>query len=155
MSLTIEKPLSEELLSMAAEKGDATIVAALLSAGADPHAQDSRALRCSAWNGHSSCVKLLLDAGADVHALDDWSLYGAVVGEHSDTVRILLDAGANPLARNGAALSTAFQKNQNSRVEIEKMLRDSTTKPRSTPLVPAPPSPADTNKAPPAPTGPV
>ena len=79
----------DDVLMNAAERGHADVVALLLDAGADVHADDDDALRWAASNGHAGVVALLLDAGADVHADNNCALRWAARYGHTDVVALL------------------------------------------------------------------
>jgi len=63
-------------LHFAAHRGFADIVAALLAAGADPHAReetsDTTPLHWAAEGGHAGVARQLLERGADLEARDRW-----------------------------------------------------------------------------------
>ena len=59
--------LNDELYD-AAEKGQTSLVIALLKRGASIHADEDAALQIAAQNGHPETVSALLDAGANIHA---------------------------------------------------------------------------------------
>ena len=91
----------ETALVMAAEWGNATVAKMLLSAGADPDAQDgacNRPLPAAAHIGSLDVVKLLLDAGADVNARDGdgrTAFIHAVTAGNLDMAKELLRRGAD------------------------------------------------------------
>ena len=57
----------EQLLVVAALKGNIEEVKRLVEEGADVHAGQEAALRYAAENGHLETVKWLVEAGADIH----------------------------------------------------------------------------------------
>lgn len=83
---------SAAALAFAAAAGDAAAVDALLAAGADARADDSRALHVAALGGHASIVGRLAAAGADPLARDQAALLEAAARHDVPTVRALLDA---------------------------------------------------------------
>jgi hypothetical protein len=101
------QPALDSELTQAATYGDCFRVEALIKAGADPKAGNSRALRISAANGHCDVVRLLLENRADVHANNDQALCDAACGGYFDVVETLLKYGANPEVDGGAALVLA------------------------------------------------
>lgn len=101
--------INEELL-VAARKGDAATVKALLAKGADVNAKfryGATALSYVADKGHIEVAKVLLEHGADVNVKD--TFYGATpivwaAGKgHAQIVGMLLDKGAD--GREGALLT--------------------------------------------------
>ena len=92
-------------LVVAAEKGHAAIVRALLDAGADTDlaANDGgNPLYIAAYYGHEAIVRTLLDAGAGKDLADNdgaTPLFVAAENGHGAIVRALLDAGADKTAR--------------------------------------------------------
>ena len=92
--------LNEELW-VAARKGDAVAVKALLAKGADVNAKfryGATALSYAADRGHVEVVKVLLEHGADVNVKDTFYqsvpvIWAALKG-HAQVVRLLLDKGA-------------------------------------------------------------
>ena len=97
----------DELLVDAAGQGQTHDVQTLLTAGANIHALNDRALRWAAYHGCTETVQALLAAGANVHANDDAALYEAVKHDHAETVKALLAVGANVHADNDLALCAA------------------------------------------------
>lgn len=88
-------------LIMAAQKGRAEVVEALINGDADVNAKTSpegyTALILASQNGYSKVVQALLSAGADVNAKrydGATALKMASQNEHKDVVRLLQDAGA-------------------------------------------------------------
>jgi len=61
----------------------------LLDRGADIHADNDEALRCSASNGHLETVKFLVAQGANIHANDDDALKNAASQNHNDVLQVL------------------------------------------------------------------
>lgn len=97
----------DELLVDAAGQNQTQDVQALLTAGANVHALNDRALRWAAYHGCTESVQALLAAGADVHTYDDAALHEAVKHDHTETVKALLAVGANVHADNNLALCGA------------------------------------------------
>ncbi len=110
-------------------EGETEIVAALLAAGADVHAEDAQgnivtlhrirsgmgpridpkngasALVLAVWEGHADTVDALLTAGVDVNAVAEGgepALMWAARQGHANIASALLDFGANPNAANSA-----------------------------------------------------
>ncbi len=93
-------------LALAADRGDADVVALLIEAGADIDSTDCTpngwtALAVASGRGHDGAARVLLDAGADPEALGPGdasatALGAAVEGRHLSTVRLLLEHGARP-----------------------------------------------------------
>ena len=96
-------------------EGNADVLVAALSEGADPHAVDTEgvpAILHAADTGRVDLVKPLLDAGATLTATDNigWTpLMAAVAAKSSELVGILLTHGANPnhVAREDTPLTIA------------------------------------------------
>jgi len=90
-------------LHLAAQfKSSATVVRALIEAGADVDALNSNLSsplhRASLWN--PAVVPILLEAGATVNVLNKWRetpLCYAVLQDHRSAIEALLAAGADPL----------------------------------------------------------
>ena len=86
---------------MAAERGDAAPLLALLSDGLDIEFQNDRGetlLICAARSRQSQVVQMLLSAGAEVEACDNagrTALHTAAAAHSVDSVKLLLAAGAN------------------------------------------------------------
>jgi cytohesin len=90
-----------ERLQTAIRDGDASRVAQLLDAGADPNAPDARGnppLLQAAWNGNTAVITKLLDHGANVNGRNaetgTSALFYAVLSGRETTVRLLLPRGA-------------------------------------------------------------
>lgn len=86
----------------AAYIGDADLVEALLSAGAEVNVFDEdlgvTPLHTAAFRGHADVVRVLVAHGADVNLLDRRRrsvLERGVMGGHEETVRFLVDNGAH------------------------------------------------------------
>ncbi len=95
-------------LMFAACHGHTACVAALLTAGADVNAADSRgmsALQLAVGVGHLGCVAALLEGSADPNAADrtgDTAVHLAVQNGEVECLDALLSAGGDPAARNGS-----------------------------------------------------
>jgi hypothetical protein len=61
----------DNVLQLAARKGQTAAARASLQAGADIHILNDAALRLAAYWGRIETAKFLLENGADVHAKDD------------------------------------------------------------------------------------
>lgn len=118
----VVKADGETDLLLAAMRGDAEAVSALLDNGADVnvrHEDGWSGLMLAAVNGHSPVVQALVDKGANVDAKENLmgqtALIWAVKGGHIAVVRALLRAGANVNARDkfgGTALTRAASNGQ-------------------------------------------
>ncbi|GEM_PF-5737488 len=101
-------------LSVAAERGHATVVRMLLERGADPDARrhdGETALSLAVTAGHATVVEVLLAAAADVNprASDgDTPLIEAAYAGHVAILCMLLDHGADMTCRSGIDGSTAL-----------------------------------------------
>jgi ankyrin repeat protein len=90
-------------LSEAATAGSATMVEALLKAGADPKTLTTEdgetVVMTAARAGNTAVVRLLLERGADVNAREKYkgqtALMWAAAERHPDVVKLLLDRGAD------------------------------------------------------------
>jgi ankyrin repeat protein len=98
------------MMQVAAERGDAAVLGAMLSCGFDPSAKDKdgvMALHRAAMAGHVEAVRVLLAHGAPVNALDGmfsatplvWAAegrnYGPAKGaDHVGVARLLIEAGS-------------------------------------------------------------
>src|SRR5204863_9300522 len=87
--------------------GSATMIEALLTAGADPNTVLSRGqtvLMTASRSGHVAAVRALLEHGATVDAQEDLlgetALTWAAAENHADVVSLLLKAGADPNHRS-------------------------------------------------------
>ncbi|KAK6538521.1 hypothetical protein TWF694_010101 [Orbilia ellipsospora] len=104
-------------LVMAAAKGYAEHVRALLKAGADVNTQGSEkygnALQAASIEGHGKIAELLLDNGADANAQcgEEYgnALQAASVRGHSGIVELLLINGARVNAQSGKGYGNALQ----------------------------------------------
>ncbi len=103
----MSETLSNLLFAVAALGGRVNDVKQLLEAGADPKANDSRALRMSARNGHLEMVKLLLPV-SDPEADDSLALRWAAENGHLEIVELLLPHSdhAKPLNDQGFVASS-------------------------------------------------
>ena len=98
-----EKPADPgRMLDAAVRAGNASAVARLLEAGADPNAKDvlgGTPLLTASWLGDASIVSLLLSHGADANAIHReagaTALEYTVLKGRADLVQLLLAAGAN------------------------------------------------------------
>jgi ankyrin repeat protein len=90
-------------LSEAASLGNATVIEALLKAGADPNTRvtgdGETVLMTTARSGNADAVKILLAHGADVNARESYrgqtALMWAAGERHPEVVRLLLAHGAD------------------------------------------------------------
>jgi ankyrin repeat protein len=105
-------------LAHAANHGRASVVKALLEAGANVNRGGPgilTALMCAAANGRASVLPLLLAAGADVHAVNDHGTAAVALAAaygHTSVLPLLLGAGASvdqPDARGYTALMHAAE----------------------------------------------
>lgn len=109
-------------LNIAAWRGDADVVKALLDGGVYAGADQSLALRWAAEAGHTGIMQQLINRGADVTAADNDALMQAAARGQTAAVRLILqqqswydydefsgafNAAANPNAQNGRALELA------------------------------------------------
>jgi ankyrin repeat protein len=106
-------PWDQTPLMYAARHGHASVVAALLAAGASPAARDANArdsegghqpLHHAVRGGHVDVIARLLAAGADVNALTTFGnppLNLAIRAGHRDVARLLLDRGASVRLKAG------------------------------------------------------
>ena len=78
-------------IKLIGEWSDPTVFTQLLDDGANVHANNDCALRCTSRHGYIDIVKLLLEHGADVHAHDGSSLAWAFRNAHYDVVKLLRD----------------------------------------------------------------
>ncbi|KAJ5257043.1 hypothetical protein N7478_013147 [Penicillium angulare] len=114
-------PFSRDLLFVAAQRADASMVKLLLDNGKniDIHQldADNNALAVACFHGKLPIVKLLIDRGADVdlqYTAGSWgsALAAAIFQRNTDTIQFLLDSGADPdlpllTGRYGNALTIA------------------------------------------------
>jgi TonB family protein len=106
VDLNREGPFKDTALMLAADRGLADMVDALLKAGADPHRVDEfdrNALIFGAGSGNSRVVQLLLAAGLRADSKDkygDTALMAAAAAGNPESVRLLLDNGADVNATN-------------------------------------------------------
>lgn len=93
---SIQRNQYEECLAAAAEGGDESLLALLLTAGADPNVTDADGdtpLMLAASYGRIGAIRLLLAAGADPHCLGWSPLHVAVVRDDAGQTRRLIAAG--------------------------------------------------------------
>ncbi|HEY6389008.1 MAG TPA: ankyrin repeat domain-containing protein [Candidatus Acidoferrum sp.] len=106
VDLNREGPFKDTALILAADRGLADMVDALLKAGADPHRVDEfdrNALIFGAGSGNSEVVQLLLSAGLEADSKDkygDTALMAAAAAGNPESVRLLLKNGAEANATN-------------------------------------------------------
>lgn len=99
-------PYDATAIMLAAERGLPDMVAALLKAGANPHAVDKfrrNALIFGAESGNPEVVRLLLAAGLKADEKDkyhDTALMAAAASGNPESVRLLLNGGAKVNAKN-------------------------------------------------------
>lgn len=122
-------------LMLAAGRGDAAVVAALLAAGADANAADERgftALFHACHNadedrGYPDVVTTLIVAGADKEAKIGYGvrplMYAAGHGE-AGVVSALLAAGADPLARNEGGRTALMMVKDRDYVDVINILHE-------------------------------
>ena len=85
----------------AAKEGDASSLAAVITAGADVDALDHHgqsALMRAATGGHLAAVHVLVEAGADLDVTAKYGLSAtmlAVVNRHGEVAEVLAEAGAD------------------------------------------------------------
>jgi ankyrin repeat protein len=91
-------------LRCSAENGHLDIVKFLVENDANIHADDDYALRCSAENGHLDVVKYLVENGADIHVYDDFALGCSAGNGHLDIVKYLVENDADIHADDDYAL---------------------------------------------------
>lgn len=95
----------ETPLHLAAMKGDAAALVALVEQGADCSAKDNAGwtpLHEACNFGHVEIVKILLDNGVSVNIPgfeNNVPLHDAVINNHVQVVELLILSGANPNAR--------------------------------------------------------
>ncbi|OAQ19780.1 ankyrin repeat domain-containing protein [Thermosulfurimonas dismutans] len=95
-----------DLLYLAAMKGNALMVSLLLGEGAHVKARSEDGitpLHCAAKRGDADVVKILLEHGADVNARDkkgDTPLHRAAWEGNTEVVKVLLEYGADVNARS-------------------------------------------------------
>ncbi len=104
------------LMAAASDSPNPETIAALLEAGADVNARETRygatALMFAAADSRNpDMIAALLAAGADVNARDANGqtplFYAAILSRNSDFITLLLNAGADPKARDKSG-KTAF-----------------------------------------------
>jgi uncharacterized protein len=106
VDLNRQGPFKDTALMLAADRGLADMVKALLKAGADPHLVDEfgrNALIFGAGSGNSEVVQLLLSAGLKADTRDKYSdtaLMAAAAAGNPESVRLLLKNGAEVNATN-------------------------------------------------------
>jgi ankyrin repeat protein len=122
-------------LMVAANRGDLEMVKALLAAGADPNAADSRGftpLFHACYNagedrGFPDVVQALLEAGADREARIGYGvrplMYAAGNGE-AGCVEALLAAGADPQARNEGGRTALMMVKDRDYVDVINILHE-------------------------------
>src|SRR5581483_7597209 len=98
-----DKKEMNELLRLASEKGELSLVKFAVDNGADIEKVDI-SLRPASGNGHLQIVKYSLDHGADIHAYDDTALQMASFNGHLEIVKYLVEHGANIHAKDDEAL---------------------------------------------------
>src|SRR5262249_34978586 len=105
-------------LHLAAERGSAPIVKALIGAGAPVNARTSTgatALMLAAAAGDASGIAALVDAGADVNAAESdrlqTPLVFAAANNRLEAVTLLLARGANPNAATALTDLSALSRN--------------------------------------------
>lgn len=84
-------------LSVAASKGKAQIVKALLDHSAQADASDSEALIAGILSGNPQVIKYLLQAGANPNAQFGRPIVEAVLADNFQILKLLIEAGANPV----------------------------------------------------------
>ena len=95
-------------MRLATINGNASMIAKLLEAGADPNAALTRdgdtPLMMAARTGDADALQVLLDSGAEVNTLESWggtsALMWAISEHHLIAVEMLLDSGADVNARS-------------------------------------------------------
>ena len=114
-------------LIWASIRSDASVVEALLAAGADvnkPTLSNLTALMCACRDGHSEIVKMLIAAGAHVNAVNfaKWTaLMKAARYGHAAIVEMLLAAGADVNAVNDVGHTALTQAALNGHVAVVEL----------------------------------
>ena len=121
----------QNLLHIAAGRGDLELVKMLLSRGADLELKDRLAgwtpLHCAACNGHGAVVEHLIGRGAKVEVPGSYNqgiLHTAVYQGHAEVVRLLLAAGADVEATTDWKCLPLGDAARKGNVEIVRMLLD-------------------------------
>ena len=106
-------PLNDQLLD-AAEHGDSNRVNRLILRGADPNAQEGKALKISAAKGYIEVMRVLLRNGAKIDEPGKWgypALTWAATSKQIASIQFLLSKGADPKATNASALILSIANN--------------------------------------------
>ncbi len=117
-----------ELLHLAAERGEALLVYLLLREGADEDARDGDGrtpLHKAAEEGHVEVAKVLLKHGADLNAKDryeDTPLHKAAEKGRVEVVKLLLEHGADVNTRDRYENTPLDKAAENGHVEVVKVL---------------------------------
>lgn len=88
----------EQALQVAAQKGYASIVAAILNRDSELSSstlRHQRSFSLAAFYGRTEVLRLLYPRGIDQAQLDE-ALYEATDNKHLETVKLLLEFGADP-----------------------------------------------------------
>jgi len=115
-------------LIMAAAKGHAVIVTALLVAGAQPELETEKgatALSFAAREGHAECVAVLAEGGADIDRVTgagSTALIEAVATERAAVCTVLLEHGASTAVTNAEGTTALMLSAQFGVLEIVKLL---------------------------------
>jgi hypothetical protein len=106
--VTVGAGFPDHPLLVAADAGDAAMVALLLEkGGADPAVHSNAALLLACQNGHVEVAEMLLQRGADVHVDYDSPLLWAAQRGDTAMTRVLLTKGASPDRLDCCALRLA------------------------------------------------
>ena len=125
---TLRGPGGATPLMIAALYGDASLMTALLAAGADPNVVNDAGATALHWSaGDIEKVRVLLAHGADVDARSNDGrtplLAAAAVRGNSAVVALLLDKGANPSAFSAAAFGPVTAVTEAAKQGDEAMVR--------------------------------
>ena len=99
--------------------GHIEVVKFLVENGADIHANNDFSLRCSSFRGHIEVVKFLIEKGADIHADDDFAIKYSSGNGYIDVVKFLIQKGADIHAEDDYALRMS---SDNGNIEVVKYL---------------------------------
>lgn len=130
-----EPPSGVTGVMVAAMKGYAAVIKALLAAGSDINAQDSDGKTALLWaldNGQAEAAQVLLDSGAHVNVRTnsgETALASAARSGDINSVRALLGKGADVNAQNSEGSSSLMHAARNGHTNVLKALLDARADP--------------------------
>ena len=95
--------------NQAVKSGNLEMVKYMVSLGADPLADNDRALQLASCYGYLEIIKYLISLGANVQVNNNYAIRMASTDGHLDVVKYLVSLGADPQANDNEAIRCASE----------------------------------------------